>query len=188
MALDILDVLGQKFNFTYVNVAPKDRNWGGLQSDGSWNGLIEMLMKGEADLVPCGLTQTMERSMVTDMSIATLNDIVTLVAPSRKGVQTQVWVYTEIFPMVSWYAIGAMVLIVAMGFLVIRYSGKRSYSLGIIDYAPPARGIMGITVCPRTVMAAQGLERKAGRLEGLYYGPRAGCKTHESKGGGSVLT
>lgn len=74
-------------------------------------------------MVLCGLTQTIERSSVTDMSIPFIEELITLVAPVRTGVETQLWVYAEIFPMESWYLIGAMVLITALGFFAIRSSG-----------------------------------------------------------------
>jgi hypothetical protein len=123
MALNILSLLAKQFNFTFVNISPKDRAWGAQDDDGNWNGLIRMLIDREADVVPCGLTQTVERSEVTDMSIPMIDECITLVAPVRKGVQTQLWVYTEIFPLGSWFMIQGMVLVTALGFFAISLSG-----------------------------------------------------------------
>jgi hypothetical protein len=72
---DILSILGQKFNFTFVTITSADGKWGAPEADGSWNGLIGMLTRDEADVVTCGPTQTMERSAVSDMSIPLLPDI-----------------------------------------------------------------------------------------------------------------
>jgi hypothetical protein len=33
MALDMLSLLAQKFNFTFVNISPKDRAWGAQGRD-----------------------------------------------------------------------------------------------------------------------------------------------------------
>jgi hypothetical protein len=115
--------LGKKFNFTFVNVSPEDRAWGAQDKDGNWSGLIKMLIEREADVSPCGLTQIIARSSVTDIAIPMINEIITLIAPVQNGVETQLWVYTDIFPMASWNAIDGMALITALGFFVISASG-----------------------------------------------------------------
>jgi hypothetical protein len=57
LALTILSLMGKKFNFTHVNVSPKDGKWGAANADGTWNGKVGMLTREEVDVVPCGLTQ-----------------------------------------------------------------------------------------------------------------------------------
>ena len=49
-------------NFTYAVNKPPDYSWGSLQSDGSWNGMIKMLLDKEVDFVPASLAITYERS------------------------------------------------------------------------------------------------------------------------------
>ena len=37
-------------NFTYTLIKPPDENWGAIQPDGSWNGMVGMLGAQEIDL------------------------------------------------------------------------------------------------------------------------------------------
>ena len=37
-------------NFTYDLTQPPDGQWGAIQSDGSWSGLVGMLMREEIDI------------------------------------------------------------------------------------------------------------------------------------------
>ena len=40
----------QIMNFTYDLTQPPDGQWGAIQPDGSWSGLVGMLMRGEIDI------------------------------------------------------------------------------------------------------------------------------------------
>ena len=37
-------------NFTYTLKKPPDLNWGSLQKDGTWNGMVRLLQDQEADI------------------------------------------------------------------------------------------------------------------------------------------
>ena len=37
-------------NFTYDGVKPPDNQWGALQKDGSWSGMVGMLVNNEIDM------------------------------------------------------------------------------------------------------------------------------------------
>jgi hypothetical protein len=51
-------------------------------------------------------------------------NIATIVSPVTKGVQAQLWVYTDIFPLASWVILCVMVAFIAVGFHIIYVSGK----------------------------------------------------------------
>ena len=51
--LRLLPILQQILNFTYDLTQPPDGQWGAIQSDGSWSGLVGMLMRGEIDIGNC---------------------------------------------------------------------------------------------------------------------------------------
>jgi hypothetical protein len=125
---DILTILGQQHNFTFTSSSPADGKWGAIEPDGNWNGMIGMLTQDEGDLVTCGPTQTLEISLVSDMSVPLLPDMCTLITVVSKGVQTQLWVYTDIFPMASWYALGGLVLFTGFAFVIIDSSGKKTHT------------------------------------------------------------
>ena len=46
----MLDEIGSRLNFTYEVVVPSDKEFGVRQSDGSFNGIVGMLQRGEADV------------------------------------------------------------------------------------------------------------------------------------------
>jgi ionotropic kainate glutamate receptor 5 len=51
-------------NFTYELRQPPDGQWGALQPDGSWSGMVNMLQKDEADIAATDFTVTKARSTV----------------------------------------------------------------------------------------------------------------------------
>jgi hypothetical protein len=121
--IDILSILGGKSNYTFTTATSPDGKWGAPNPDGTWNGLIGMLVRGEADVVTCGPSMTLERSAVSDMSIPMLPDIGTAISPVSKGIEPHWWVYTEVFPLFSWFALCVMMVTVSLGFLIINVSG-----------------------------------------------------------------
>ena len=51
-------------NFTYTLIKPPDGNWGAIQPDGSWDGMVKMLANQDIDIAPTDFTVTQERSAV----------------------------------------------------------------------------------------------------------------------------
>ena len=50
MFADLIQHLQDAMNFTYSMTPPPDNNWGGLQSNGSWNGMMGQLERGQVDV------------------------------------------------------------------------------------------------------------------------------------------
>ena len=46
---DLLNSLANTMNFTYTIGPPPDMKWGGQQKDGSWNGMMDQVVKEEID-------------------------------------------------------------------------------------------------------------------------------------------
>ena len=46
---DLLDLYAKTMNFTYTLEPPPDNSWGGLQADGSWNGMMNLVDKQLVD-------------------------------------------------------------------------------------------------------------------------------------------
>ena len=46
---DLLNSLANTMNFTYTIGPPPDNKWGGQQKDGSWNGMMDQVVKEEID-------------------------------------------------------------------------------------------------------------------------------------------
>ena len=66
---DLLVLLGEVMNFTFTIEPPPDNNWGGLQPDGSWNGMMNLVQKELVDFAPTSLIQTVERQLATDWTL-----------------------------------------------------------------------------------------------------------------------
>lgn len=64
MFAEVFDNIATIMNFTYDLTKPPDGQWGAIQPDGSWSGMVGMLSKGEIDMAPTDFTVTMERSAV----------------------------------------------------------------------------------------------------------------------------
>lgn len=77
-ALEIMALLEKELNFTMKLIHSRDGKWGSEESDGSWNGMVSMLMDGEADICASALSATLERSRVIDFAIPYDKDIDTL--------------------------------------------------------------------------------------------------------------
>ncbi len=124
---ETMSKLSKKLNFTEKPMMPPDRKWGGREADGTWNGIIKMLMDKRFDMSTGGLTQFKERDAVVDFTIPMGKEGSTLIAKKTKGVTTQFWVYLEIFPVHTWVIINAFVIAFGIAFLVISISGMNRF-------------------------------------------------------------
>ena len=52
----------------YTIVEPEDRNWGGADDAGNWNGMVGMVTRGEVDFAAAKFTITSSRDAVIDYS------------------------------------------------------------------------------------------------------------------------
>ena len=46
---DLLNTLASTMNFTYTVEPPPDNAWGGLQEDGTWNGMMKLIQNNLKD-------------------------------------------------------------------------------------------------------------------------------------------
>ena len=51
-------------NFTYTLTRPPDGQWGAIQTDGTWSGMVKLLADQEVDIATTDFTVTRERSAV----------------------------------------------------------------------------------------------------------------------------
>ena len=50
MFKDLLDLISDTLNITYELEPPEDKKWGQYVGNGTWNGMIGLLQKEEADI------------------------------------------------------------------------------------------------------------------------------------------
>ena len=100
---DILSELTARLNFTVAYVPSKDGKWGTRNGNGSWNGLVSMLIDGEVDLVTCGLSIDSYREDAIDFSFPPITwEYATLMAPLNRATEFNFWAYVDIFPAPVW--------------------------------------------------------------------------------------
>ena len=51
-------------NFTYTLIKPPDGQWGSIQADGTWSGMVNLLANQDIDIATAPFTVTEERSTV----------------------------------------------------------------------------------------------------------------------------
>ena len=64
----ILGLLADRCNFTFKSIPSVDGQWGALVN-GSWNGMVGMLVKGTADVISAYLTFSIGRNEVIDFTV-----------------------------------------------------------------------------------------------------------------------
>ena len=64
MFAEVFFALQGVLNFTFILTRPPDGQWGSLQSDGTWTGMVRELQEGRADIAATDFTVTRARSDV----------------------------------------------------------------------------------------------------------------------------
>ena len=117
--IEPLNYLAKKLNFTVHYSVSIDDKFGSVDANGTWNGMIGMLVANMSDVAAACLTRTKKRDGVTSFSITLMEEEVTLAAPISTKPATNLWVYVDTFPKITWAICGAMVVAIALGFAAI---------------------------------------------------------------------
>lgn len=65
---------------------PYDGNWGAQTENGSWNGMVGQVLRGEADVGVAGFSVTLQRSQVIAFSSSYYQEeTAILIPPPREG-------------------------------------------------------------------------------------------------------
>ncbi|KAJ4450810.1 hypothetical protein ANN_02240 [Periplaneta americana] len=62
-------LLEERINFTTTFSTPEDDAWGSLESNGSWNGMIGMLQRSQAQVAVTMFSMTLQRKDVVDFTV-----------------------------------------------------------------------------------------------------------------------
>ena len=73
--IDILNQLSKMLNFKFRLFKRFDENWGSIDENGNWNGMVSNLISGEADIIVTSLTVCCRRTEAADYLWAISNPI-----------------------------------------------------------------------------------------------------------------
>lgn len=111
---DIMKILSSFLNFTYEYMSPPDREWGGMDENNSWNGIVRMLKDRVCHLAAAPLSITIERAKVIDFGNPFYLDELSLFGYDHKAINISG--YLSIFHPVLWISLFILILVLALYF------------------------------------------------------------------------
>ena len=121
--IDLLNIIKRGCNFTSHIIYSVDGKFGGVNENGSWNGMVGMVTRDEADVILSPLTINKSRKTAIDYTIPLFWEYMTLIAPRGQKNQINYLVYVEIFPFFVYMITFTFVLSFASTFFLISRSG-----------------------------------------------------------------
>ncbi|GFU06366.1 uncharacterized protein NPIL_41361 [Nephila pilipes] len=105
----ILTALGLKYYF----VIPEDKDWGSLQSDGHWSGMIGMIVKEQADMAFSFLSVTEDRWKVVKFSTSYIVDGSNLISFKPGNIRPP-FAYLYAFDVYTWISLFTVLVIMSV--------------------------------------------------------------------------
>ncbi|XP_022252075.1 glutamate receptor U1-like, partial [Limulus polyphemus] len=81
---EVLNVFKQAYGFSYRLLEPYDGQWGKELDNGTWNGMIGMVIRKEVDLAASSITMTDKREAVIDFTIPFFQESSTILLPRMR--------------------------------------------------------------------------------------------------------
>ncbi|CAG2184585.1 unnamed protein product [Mytilus edulis] len=123
LCIDILDQLALKLNFNYEIVTPADNAYGSLEDDGTWNGMVGMVMRKEADFAAGPFTITAARESVIDFTKTYMEEGVGILTLRPQVEANKEYKMFKPLSITVWILIGVAIIVVGVVmFIVNRYS------------------------------------------------------------------
>ncbi|XP_076075595.1 glutamate receptor-like isoform X1 [Mytilus galloprovincialis] len=123
LCIDILDQLALKLNFNYEIVTPADNAYGSLEDDGTWNGMVGMVMRKEADFAAGPFTITAARESVIDFTKTYMEEGVGILTLRPQVEANKEYKMFKPLSVTVWILIGVAIIVVGVVmFIVNRYS------------------------------------------------------------------
>ena len=121
--IDLLNMLKKSCNFTANITYAIDGKFGDQNSDGTWNGMVGMVTRGEADVIMTTLTISRSRKTVIDYTVPLFWEYLTLITPRGQKLKVNYLVFLEIFPLHVYGLIFTCVISFATTFFLISQFG-----------------------------------------------------------------
>ncbi|CAD5116620.1 DgyrCDS5493 [Dimorphilus gyrociliatus] len=118
LTFDILNQLAQDLNFTYDVIEPADGNWGIDIGNGSWNGMMGQVIRGEVDFASASFSITAARQFVGDFAAPYFRDQSVIIMKLPEG-NDKLRLYLKPFRPEVWLSLVSAVLITGVFFWLI---------------------------------------------------------------------
>ncbi|XP_052069248.1 probable glutamate receptor [Mytilus californianus] len=106
--------MAKRFNFSYKVVHPPDGQYGGPKEDGSWTGMVGMIMRGEIDIAAAPFTITSIRESVIDFTVPIMEDGVGILTKKITEEPYKLFKTLKPFTLKVWGAIGMISFSIAV--------------------------------------------------------------------------
>ncbi|XP_068205475.1 glutamate receptor ionotropic, delta-1-like [Palaemon carinicauda] len=123
--IDTVEVLAKSMNFTYSLVQPPDQEWGARMANGTWTGLVGMVMRNDADLVAATVCRSEARDQAVDYARAVRVARGQMLAPNGSP-SIDPWGFANPFQPMVW--LGLFLSLVAVWVTVLLMERKPKYS------------------------------------------------------------
>ena len=124
----LLEELQNQMNFRIEHIPATVPHWGSKNEDGSWSGIVGMLVDKTIDISAIGLLMMPERRIAVDLCYPTFREENTLMTAITTKNKLNVWVFMEIFPITAWAATFAFTIVTALSFSLM---ARQSISQGM---------------------------------------------------------
>ncbi|XP_035218116.1 probable glutamate receptor [Stegodyphus dumicola] len=123
-----LQTLSEALGFRYELLTPPDREWGRLQQDGNWTGIIGMVQRKEADMALCALGITHQRFEALNISEYYFSDSIKFVA-RIPGLASKANAYLHTFQSTIWISSFVTLSLAVISFHIISIESFSSVEL-----------------------------------------------------------
>ncbi|XP_068626070.1 ionotropic receptor 25a [Battus philenor] len=172
--IDLIEKLSQIMEFDYEIVTPKTGGFGQKHPNGSWDGLVGDLMRGETDIAVAALVMTAEREEVIDFVPPYYEQTGIMIAIRKPIRKTSLFKFMTVLRTEVWLSIvAALVLTGVMIWLLEKYSPysarnnpeaypypcreftlKESFWFALTSFTPQGGGEAPKALSGRTLVAA----------------------------------
>ncbi|KAI9555226.1 hypothetical protein GHT06_017741 [Daphnia sinensis] len=107
---EIINALQEAYNFTYEVVFPGDKSYGKIMPNGTWDGMIGLILEQNADIGLGPFSVTYSRYGVVDFSVGFHEETATILIPPA-GEENRLLVCLKPFLWEVWLSLGVFVVI-----------------------------------------------------------------------------
>ncbi|XP_069939229.1 probable glutamate receptor [Cherax quadricarinatus] len=115
---ELLEYLAKALNFSYSNVRPPDRIFGAKLTNGSWSGMVGMVIREEVQLAVGPFMLSGERNQVVDFTVPALIDSWRIIG-ARGHPEVDPWGFVfPLAPLVWAFILAALIVLAAAAFFM----------------------------------------------------------------------